>query len=168
MSFSAFWYAIQSKARAERRVADYLASKDVEAFLPCLLVRHRHGSRRWEAPEPLFPCYLFARFEPTPHLFYQVRWAPGVRRLLGDEDGPTPVADEVIEYLRARQGEQGFIVPRQPFTPGTRVRFRRGPFALLEGIIDRPTSRADRVRVLLMLVHTPVTVEVHVDELALA
>ncbi|MDQ7850023.1 MAG: transcription termination/antitermination NusG family protein [Armatimonadota bacterium] len=164
----AFWYAIQSKVRAEQRVFDYLLSKDIDAFLPCLLARHRHGSRRWEAPEPLFPGYLFARFQPAPHLLHQVRWAPGVRRLLGDDDGPIPVPDDVIGYLRERQGERGYIVPRQPFVPGARVRFRRGPFALLEGVIDRPASRADRVRVLLLLVHTPVAVEVHIDELALA
>ncbi len=59
----------------------------------------------------------------------------------------------------------GYIVPESRLDPGTRVRFRSGPFAYLEGIIERPTSRGDRVRVLLELLSVQATIEVDIDEL---
>ena len=91
--------------------------------------------------------------------------SPGVRRLLGDDAAPIPVPDDVVLYLQERQSRAGFITPGQPLRPWTAVRFRRGPFALLEGIIERPASQADRVRVLLTLVRTPLAVEAPIDDL---
>lgn len=159
------WYVVHTKPRAEERTLESLRQKVIHIFLPRLLVHRRHGSRRWQALEPLFPGYLFARFPLQPECLYQVRWTPGVKRLLGDEATPIPVPDEVVQYLKERELEQGFIVPAQPFTSGTQVRFTTGPFELLEGIIDRPVSRADRARVLLTLVRTPLVIETDVADL---
>jgi len=159
------WYVVQTKARAEQKAVEFLSRKAVVTFLPRLLVRHRHASRRWYALEPLFPGYLFAHVVPAAPALSRVRWTPGVRRLLGDDEAPIPVPDDIVLYLRERQGNAGFIAPGQPLQPGMAVRFREGPFALLEGIIERPTSRADRVRVLLTLVNFPVAVEADVEDL---
>ncbi len=156
---------VQTKARAEQKAVEFLDRKAVSTFVPRLLVRHRHGSRRWYALEPLFPGYLFAHFVPLSHVVSRVRWTPGVRRLLGNDGAPVPVPDDVVLYLQERQGPAGFITPGQPLRPGTAVRFRRGPFAMLEGIIERPASGADRVRVLLTLVSTPLAVEAPIDDL---
>jgi transcriptional antiterminator RfaH len=160
-----FWFVAQTGARAEQKAHDFLSQKAVTTYLPKLLVRHRHGSRRWQALEPLFPGYIFTRFAPTAETIYRVRWTPGIARLLGDEEMPIPVPDEVVQYLQRREEDRGFISPGQPFAPGDRVRFRRGPFTMLEGIIDRPAARSDRVRVLLHLVNMSVAVEVDTDVL---
>lgn len=134
---SQLWFAIQTKPRAEEHAARFLSLKAITTFLPRLLVRHRHGSRRWESLEPLFPGYLFARFTPEPQIINSVRWAPGVRKVLGDETEPIPVPELVVSYLQQRAEEKGFIVPSPSLVPGTRVRFRSGPLAYLEGIIER-------------------------------
>ncbi len=159
------WYAIQTKPHAEEKAVSFLSMKTITTFLPRLLVHHRHGSRRWQAPEPLFPGYLFAQFAPDPQVIDQVRWTPGVKKILGDEDAPIPVPEEVVVSLRERVGERGFIIPGPIFATGTRVRFKGGPLAYLEGIIERPPSPAARVRVLLQLLNTKVSVEVAASEL---
>lgn len=164
-SLSARWFVAHVKPRQEEAVCARCAEHGAETFLPKLRVWRRHGSRRWQAAEPLFPGYVFLRLVPDPGLLYRVRWTRGVKRLLGGEEGPTPVDDEVVAYLRARTGEDGFVVPRPRLVPGARVRFADGPFALLEGIIDRPATRAERVQVLLRLCGTVVRVEVGADEL---
>lgn len=158
------WFVIQTKARSEERVCEHLAGDDVVTFLPQLLVRRRHGSRRWQALEPLFPCYLFARFSLESPAWSRIQWTPGVRRLLGGET-PVPVDDEVIAYLQLRTGEHGYIMPARTLKPGTKVRFTEGPFDMLEGIIDRPVSREHRVRVLLWMCGNSVSVEVPIDYL---
>lgn len=86
-------------------------------------------------------------------------------RLLADGEMPIPVSDEVVRYLQGREAHSGFIVPGQPLVPGQRVRFTSGLFSMLEGIIERPAAREDRVRVLLTLVNILVAVEVDADVL---
>lgn len=169
MSRMTSWIVAQTKPRAEAKVARLLGQKMIPIFLPRLLVRHRHGSRRWSALEPLFPGYLFVQVRDMPEDIARIRWISGLRRLLGmEEDGiPTAVSDEVITFLQERSGEGGFIEPAPALTPGARVRFTHGPLALVEGIIERPASRADRVRVLLQVMHASVAVDVAIDELEL-
>jgi transcriptional antiterminator RfaH len=160
-SFS--WFVAQTSGRAEQRACDFLHQKGVATYLPRLLVRRRHGSRRWQALEPLFPGYLFVRFAPRPDNIYRVRWTPGVVQLLGDGEFPISISNDVVDYLQEREGHRGYIAQGQPLVPGQRVRFKAGPFSMLEGIIERPVAREDRVKVLLNLVNTQVTVEVDAD-----
>lgn len=134
-------------------------------FLPRLLVTRWHGPRRWQSLEALFPGYVFARFALDPHTLHAVRWTPGVKRVLGDETTPIPVPDDVVDFLQQRVGKRGFLLPGPQFAAGTRVRFVHGSFACLEGIVERPPSRTARVRVLLTLLNTQVSVDVAADEL---
>ncbi len=154
------WFAVQTKPRAEQKAISFLSLKAIPTFLPRLLVHRRHGSRRWQVLEPLFPSYVFAQFAPDPPLIDKVRWTPGVKKVLGDEEAPIPVPEEAILLLQERVGERGFIVPGLTVYPGIRVRFKNGPLAHLEGIVERSLSRADRVRVLLDLLGRQVPVEV--------
>jgi transcriptional antiterminator RfaH len=154
------WYVIHTKPRAEEKAASFLGQRAITTFLPRLLVHRRHGSRRRQTLEPLFPGYLFARCQPEPEWIDRIRWTPGVRRVLGNEEAPTPVPEEVVTFLQDREGGRGFIEAGSRFSPGIRVRFTGGPLVHLEGIIERPTSRADRVRILLELLDRQVSVEV--------
>ncbi|MDR7485370.1 MAG: transcription termination/antitermination NusG family protein [Armatimonadota bacterium] len=155
----AAWFVVQTKPRAEDWAKQFLHRRDVPTFLPRLLVRRRYGSRRWHALEPLFPGYLFCHFVPVPEAIARVQWTPGVLRLLGDDDGPISIDRDIVDYLKAREAEHGYMAAGQPLAAGDRVRFVGGPFALLEGIVERPAARADRVRVLLSLMGTSVVVE---------
>lgn len=157
------WFAVQTKPRSEETAIVFLSQRDVVTFLPRLQVKRRHGSRKWEILEPLFPGYLFVRVTPEPHVIDRVRWTPGVMRILGDGDAPIPVPEDAVCFLQQRVGDRGFVVPGPIFVPGVRVRFTEGPLAHLAGIIERRMSGPDRVRVLLELLHTNVSVEADVN-----
>ena len=159
VSMGPLWLAVQTKPRVEEQVLVRLSLRDVTTFLPRLMVTRRSGSRRWHALEPLFPSYLFVHLLPEPAAICRARWTPGVKRLLGDGEMPIPVPDNVIAYLRERIGNRGYIEPDLGLAPGTRVRFTSGPFALLEGMIVLPPSRAQRVRVLLHIMNASVPIE---------
>jgi transcriptional antiterminator RfaH len=154
------WFVIQTKPRAEDLVLAQLARNPVVPYAPKLLVHQRHGSRRWQALEPLFPGYLFAQFTPQPQILHRVRRMPGVTRLLWDDESLVPVDDGIVRFIQLREADRGFILPPLSIQTGTRVRFESGPFAMLEGIVDRPAFRKDRVRVLLTLMGAPVSVDV--------
>jgi transcriptional antiterminator RfaH len=157
------WFVVQTKPRAEHLVLAQLARDPVVPYAPKILVSRRHASRRWQALESLFPGYLFVRFNPQPSLLHRIRRTPGVTRLLWDDQSLVPVDDEIVRFIQLREAGRGFIEPPPAIQPGARVRFESGPFALLEGIVDRPTLRRDRVRVLLTLMGAPVSVDVNSD-----
>lgn len=85
--------------------------------------------------------------------------------MLGVEEAPVPVPDEVIETIQARVRDLGFVRLGGRFQRGARVTIQSGPLRGLEAVFDRPLSRAGRVRVLLELLGQPRSVEV--DELEL-
>lgn len=160
------WYVVQTKPRREERVVSWLNQRGrLPLFLPRLESIRRARGRRVRSVEPLFPSYLFVRVAPATEHWNMVRWAPGVKRIVGVGDQPVPVPDEAVELVKARCQADG-VIPWQPtLAPGTRVRITNGPLAGLVGVLDRPASRAERVHVLLELLRTVATVEVDVFDL---
>jgi transcription antitermination factor NusG len=86
-------------------------------------------------------------------------------QLLWDNESLVPVDDDVVQFIRQKEEGRGFIEPPKVIQAGARVRFGNGPFAMLEGVVDRPTLPRDRVRVLLRLMGAPVSVVVNADVL---
>jgi transcriptional antiterminator RfaH len=165
---STSWYAVQAKRNAERRVVHRLALKSILSFLPLIEVVRRYAERRVVRVEPLFPGYLFAQMDALdrdPSGWDALRLAPGVRRILGTEEAPVPVPEDVIASIQARVRDLGFIRPGPQFTRGSMVSFRHGLLSGLEAIFEMPMSRAGRVRVLLELLGQPRVLEV--DEIDL-
>jgi transcription antitermination factor NusG len=60
-----YWYAVQTRARHEKKVAKQLQEKGATTFLPLVTQTHRWSDRRKVIELPLFPCYAFARLAPT-------------------------------------------------------------------------------------------------------
>jgi transcriptional antiterminator RfaH len=161
------WYVLQTRAREEVRVVEHLDRRriDVETFLPTIEVRCRHARRTRTKLEPLFPGYLFTRFRMDPSTWHAIHWTPGARQILTSGERPMPVADEIIETIWARIAPLGFLRVGIGLNQGDRVRVKVGPFAGLEGIFERPTTRQDRVRVLLDLLGSSTPLELDVFDL---
>jgi len=160
------WYAVQTKPRCEDQVVFWLKQRSqVPTFLPKLESLRRYRRKRVRHVEPLFPSYLFVRMSLVPEQWNAVRWAPGVRTIVGAGEVPVPVPDEAVEVLQARCQTAGMIPWESKLRAGSQVRIKDGPFAGLVGVLDRPASRAERVRVLLNLLRTVATVEVDIVDL---
>src|SRR5437016_3800389 len=56
------WYALRVKHRHEKSVARSLEAKGYEGFLPLYSARRRVISKRYDVDLPLFPAYVFCRF----------------------------------------------------------------------------------------------------------
>lgn len=130
-------------------------------FLPKVLHVRKRSSKRVTVIEPLFPSYLFVRMPLDPDPLYTVKWAPGVKRIVANGEVPTPVPIEVIDMLRERCSDGEVIHWRQGLRTGATVHVVHGPFAGLQGILERPSSRSERVQVLLQSIgSTSVEVDV--------
>ncbi|HEU5411242.1 MAG TPA: UpxY family transcription antiterminator [Candidatus Acidoferrales bacterium] len=130
-----FWYAAYICANHEKRVAEHLAGRGVEYFLPLYEAIHQWKDRRVRLKLPLFPGYVFVRLPLLERL--RVLQAPGVARLVGFGDTPEPLADADIEALR--KGLQGQIEmePHPYVCEGQKLRILRGPLAGMEGTLLR-------------------------------
>jgi transcription antitermination factor NusG len=62
---------------------------------------------------------------------------------------PTPIDDEVIEFIRTRAEKDGFIKLGEEFKPGDKVVMKGGVLDSLEGVFERETNDSERVMILL-------------------
>lgn len=143
------WYVVQSKPKQECRVEQNFMSWGVPTLAPKL--RELHVSRRSPRPQyrivPLFPNYLFARFNAE-QLLAKVRLTRGVRRVVGFGECATAVEESVIDLIAGRIGDDGYV--RQAETaPGDFVEVVNGPLRSFVGVFQRDLAPRDRVVILL-------------------
>jgi len=127
------WFAVQVRNRWEKTVAGLLQGKGFEYFLPTYLTRKRWSDRIRDVELPLFPGYVFCRFDPYNRL--PVLVTPGVVQVVGVARSPLPVAEEEIAAIQ-KIVRSGLVCQPWPFLHvGDRVRIEYGPLASLEGIL---------------------------------
>jgi transcription antitermination factor NusG len=140
------WYALQTRPRHEKRVAQALRARAIEQFLPL------HRSRnRWrngvvaDVELPLFPCYLFVRVPLCEKL--RLLQLPGVVGFAVNSAHPTALAERDIDALRTLT-TLGSAEPHPFLKLGDAVRIIAGPLAGMNGILVR---RKNVLRVVLSL-----------------
>jgi transcriptional antiterminator RfaH len=101
--------------------------------------------------EPLFPCYIFARFQATA-LLHKIRLTRGIHSVVSFGDKPSAVDDEIIDLLKVRVEEDGFVKVEQRLKKGDKVVINNGPLEGLNGIFEAETKPLDRVCILLTTV----------------
>ena len=157
------WYVLQTKPQKEAVVCAQLCRQPemFEVFFP--KIRNRSGVR------PLFPSYLFVRTLMDELKNYRLlKYTRGVLRVMGSrEEGPLPVADEVIATIRSRMGNDGLVDQSTVYQMGQMVCIRRGPLKDLIGILEKPVSDEGRVQVLFKLLKYPIRAVVNYEDLAL-
>lgn len=127
------WFALQVRARQEASVADQLKGQGYERFLPFYKMRKRWSDRIKEFDAPLFPGYLFCRFNPHDRL--PILKTPGVMQIVGFNNIPAAVDDSEILGIQ-RLVSSGIGHQPCPFlTVGDRVRISAGPLLGLEGLL---------------------------------
>jgi transcription antitermination factor NusG len=156
------WYALYTAPCHEKRVAEHLRYREVEAYLPLYRTVHRWRNRCVRQLElPLFSNYLFVRLPWGQR--GRALAVPGVRWMVGSERMPSPLPDFEIESLRA--GLDGHNCEPCPYlVAGERVRIRSGALAGMEGVLVRRKSGL-RVVLSLDLIRQSVSVEADAADL---
>lgn len=148
MSAKGEWYLIRTKPGKERWVRDQLSLCLPEVFLPMLKARTPRWGKLAVSVTPLFPCYLFARFDLASS-YYDVRYAPGVGGIVSAGIDPLAIPEAIIADLKSRGVDDVFEIHERPFDNGERVRILDGPFRGFEAMFERYLSGAERVAILL-------------------
>ena len=151
------WYAIRVQSRFESVVSLALRGKGYEEFLPVYHARRRWSDRFKQVDLPLFPGYLFCRFDVTVRL--PILITTGVVSIVGAGKTPVPVPDDEIIAVR-RTLASGLPARPWPFlNVGCQVYVERGPLAGIEGIIVN-TDKKYRLILSVPLLQRSVAVEI--------
>ncbi len=154
------WYALYTRPRHEKAVAEQLARRRVEIFLPVREVLSRWKDRRKLVRLPLFPGYIFTR--TTLARKRDVVSADGVVCMVNFRGVPAPIPNEQIQALREICLTKLPCDPYPYLTEGRWVRVVRGPLGGVTGILVRKKSK-HRLVVSIDILQKSVSVEIDAD-----
>jgi transcriptional antiterminator RfaH len=142
------WFCIRSKPKRQDVAASHLRSFGIEVFNPQL--RYRKPTRRGPAwcVAPLFPNYLFARFELLT-FFRRARYAFGVSEILRFGGRWAEVPEAEITHLQEVWSHTDAIQPPQDLKVGAPVVLSGGLFHGAEATVVALLPARQRVKILL-------------------
>jgi transcription antitermination factor NusG len=153
------WFALQTRPRNEKQVERLLTHKGYECCLPMYRQRRQWSDRVVEVELPLFPAYIFCRFNSS--AIGKAISTPGVARIVGFGGQPTEVAIEEIEPLQLLGQSDLLREPWRYMPNGTLVQVETGPLAGARGIVY---SGEDKRRLVISVTLLQRSVAVHLDE----
>jgi transcription antitermination factor NusG len=127
------WFALRVKSNREKVVADAVQWKGYETFLPLYQSRRRWSERYKDVSLPLFPGYVFSRFDIHDRLPLLI--VPGVVNVVRLGKVPIAVDDTEIDDVRTLVAS-GLGVQPWPFLGlGERVSVEEGPLRGVTGVV---------------------------------
>ncbi len=136
------WYVINTKPKKERQVERLFEEGGFTIYCP----KYLHEKRA----SPFFPGYAFLRFE-FPEQFQMVKYTRGVKRVVGNDDGPTPLPEEIVLGIKSRERDGLIVFEKYGEAPavGDEVEVVEGPLKGLKGIFRKEVGDSERVMILL-------------------
>jgi len=150
------WYAAYTRANHEKHVADQLAGRGVESYLPQYESVRKWKDRKVQLRMPLFPGYVFVRLALQNRL--KVLQVPGVAYIVGFAGRPTAVPEEEFARIRGLLQKGLRAEPHRYLEAERRVRVRSGPLEGMEGIVVR-RKNGNRLVISLELIQRAVAVD---------
>lgn len=154
------WYAIRVRSKFERAVSLALSGKGYDEYLPLYHSRRTWSDRSKDLDLPLFPGYLFCRFDVQVRL--PILTTPGVVSIVGTGKTPVAISDREIDGIQTMVRSGLHLQPWPGLVVGSRVVIETGPLKGLEGIaLD--VKKKYRLFVSVPLLQRSVSVEIDRD-----
>lgn len=134
------WYAVYTRARHEKVVAEELWLRQIECFLPLQERLSRWKDRRKLVQFPLFPGYLFVHTDMDTRRL-DVLKVPSVVRIVGFRGIPEPIPPSQIETVKSLVFNEIPLDPHPFIREGDRARILRGPLRGIEGLLVEKKNR---------------------------
>jgi transcription antitermination factor NusG len=153
---SEYWYALHVRTRFERQIQTHLEDKGYEVFYPTYVSSRQWSDRVKSLSLPLFPGYVFCRFNVNARL--PILITPGVNQVVGAGKTPIMVDESELAAIR-RVIESGVAAQPWPYLKvGETVQVESGPLEGLTGIVTR-IKNSNRLVVSVSLLMRSVAVE---------
>jgi transcription antitermination factor NusG len=157
------WHVLQVVANHEKRVAQHLAVRSVEHYLPLYKQRSQWTDRTMHLERPLFAGYVFLRFSPQERL--SVLSIPGALHVLGN-DVTGRVSSEELDRIRLGLADGYLLRPHPWLQVGIKVQVKGGIFDRVVGIVTELRKEC-KVVIALSAVQQCFSLEVTADQVEL-
>jgi transcription antitermination factor NusG len=138
------WYAVYTKPRWEKKVAELLSRQKIENYCPLNTVIRKWSDRKKKISEPLFTSYVFVRVTEQQHL--QVKKTDGIVNLVYWLSKPAVIKDREIEAIREFLNEYKNVrLEKTQVNVNDMVRILRGPLTQYEGNVMSVKSNTVKV-----------------------
>ena len=146
MSITKSWYAVYTRPRWEKKIAQRLEEKGVDAYCPLNRVTRQWSDRKKTVQEPLFKGYLFLHLPEAEK--WEIRNVDGILNFVHWNGKPAVIRDEEIETIKKFLNEFSDVqVEEYKLEPDTRVRIKTGVLMDYEGTIIEVTGSRARVKI---------------------
>jgi len=133
------WYALYTKPRSEKKVAERLRSRNCQVFAPMETKIKQWSDRKKKVEEPFFKSYVFVQFDEANK--YEILNTPGVVAQVTWLGKPAEIQSEEIEAIRDFLDRyQGVKVENTELHPGQRMRVKHGELEDSYGTVVRQTK----------------------------
>ncbi len=130
------WYAIRTRSRHEKIVAEHLKTQGMESFLPLVKRTHKWTDRSKEVELPVFAGYSFVRTVFSSGERLRILQTHGVVGFVGMKNMGIPIPDSQIQDIRRLLASDVPFEERAFLRVGQRVRIRGGSLDGIEGILS--------------------------------
>jgi transcription antitermination factor NusG len=130
------WYAIRTRSRHEKIVAESLGRQGMESFLPVVKRSHKWTDRTKKVELPVFAGYSFVRMVFSSAERLRVLQTHGVVGFVGIKNIGLPIPDSQMQDIRTLLASDVPFEERAFLRVGQRVRIRGGSLDGIEGILS--------------------------------
>jgi transcription antitermination factor NusG len=144
------WYVVLTKGKQEERASKNLLGLGVETLSARLKTRRYNEFTGVPVyiTEPLFPRKIFARFNAREQLS-KILFTRGVHSVFCFGNQPACVSEAIIELIRARIDQNGFVKDCNDLRPEDMTVINPGPLRNLIEIFEREVKGSERSLILL-------------------
>lgn len=151
------WFLIYTKPKCEDTVESKLCGAGFTVLNPRVKERKYSRGKVVEVVSPLFPSYVFAKFDKFRD-YHLIRYTRGVKWVLRSEEGPAEIPDKVVNTIIERI-EDGFVTIRSSFNQGQTVIIKGGPFDGFTAVFEKEMSGMERVCLLLKAINVRLVID---------
>ena len=128
------WYAVYTRPRWEKKVAEYLLEKGIEHYCPLNKVVRQWSDRKKVVLEPVFKGYIFVK--PVEEKKWEIRKIPGILNYVYWLGKPAQIKEQEILTIKKFLNEFDNVeVEKRGLTVNTPVRITRGVLMNYEGMV---------------------------------
>jgi transcriptional antiterminator RfaH len=122
------WFILQFKSNSHHLAAKNLNRQGFETFLPLHVTTSRKLSRFVNTSQPLFPGYMFIRFDKAESKWRKINSSYGVSRLITFNSVLKSIPTSFVDSLMKRYDLSGNLLPVEKLKKGDQVKIYKGPF----------------------------------------
>ena len=161
------WFILQFKPNAHHQAAKNLIRQGFEIFLPLHDTTSRKLSRFVNTSKPLFPGYMFIKFDKAESKWHKINNTYGVSRLITTNSLLKSIPSKFVDSLMKRFDLSGKLLPSQKLKEGDQVTVLKGPFANFIATVEK--YEADhRIYILMDLMGRKTKIQAPSDALKLS